>query len=260
MEATMGGLIQTKGTQRLVNLFTSRFSTLSTTRGWTNNAGTNLFTAFNSGTLLSISNLFIAQNASTTSASSWPADMNDLLYPGATLSVTSVVNTSTFTFTMPGNQPFAIVGPAGGLAGSAVSSVEKGKAKRVQNNTTVSSVSVSGAVLTVHLSKPAPKLAIGDLVCFALGKHQRLVRRWRWYLENDLTPENGIAIRQAIHTALDDDNPYVTITFQTIEDTQQVVVTPLAKLDANDELSDDMVMNILLMTQSTTAPDKLDPQ
>lgn len=256
----MGALIQTKGTQRLVNLFNARFSTLATTRGWTNSAGQNLFTAFNSGTLLSISNSFIAQNASTTSASSWPADMNDLLYPGATLSVSSVVNSSTFTFTIPGNQPSAIVQPAGGLPGSTVSSVDKGKAKRVQNNTAVNSASVSGGVLTVQLSKPAPKLAVGDLVCFALGKHQRLVRRWKWYLEQDLAPENDKAIRQAIHTALDDDNPYVTITFQTIEDTQQVVVTPQAKLDPNDELSDDMVMNILLMTQSTTAPDKLDPQ
>jgi len=265
----MGALIQTKGTQRLANLFNTQFSVLSTARGWNNSitAGgvttkVNICDAFNSGKLLAISDAFIAQNADPT-AGSWPTDMNDLLYPSATLTVTSITNaanSSTLTFNIPGNLPGAIVAPAGALPGSAVSCIGKGKAKRIPKKTTVTSVAPPAAgVLTVVVSQPCPKLAVGDSVCFAKGKYERLVRRWQWYLQNDLTSDNNDAIRQAINSALDDDS-YTSIQFQTVEDTQQVVVTPLSTLDGNFELSDNMQMNILLMTQSTTAPDKLDPQ
>jgi len=111
----------------------------------------------------------------------------------------------------------------------------------------------------VTLSKNAPKLKVGDQVSFAQGKHERLVRRWRWYLEKDLRPENNDAIRQAISAALDNDD-YKKVCFQTVEDTQRVIATPQSALDNSDELSDDMEMHILLLTQSTTSPDKLDPQ
>jgi hypothetical protein len=264
----MGALIQTKGTQRLANLFNSQFLVLSTARGWNNSITANGVTtkvnicdAFNSGKLLAISDAFIAQNADPTSAQTWPSDMNDLLYPSATLTVTSITNnSSTLTFNIPGNPPGAIVAPAGSLPGSAVSCIGKGKAKRIPKKTTVTSFAPpAGGVLTVVVSQPCPKLVIGDSVCFAKGKYERLVRRWQWYLQNDLTPDNNDAIRQAINSALDDDS-YTSILFQTVEDTQQVVVTPLSTLDGNFELSDNMQMNILLMTQSTTAPDKLDPQ
>jgi hypothetical protein len=99
------------------------------------------------------------------------------------------------------------------------------------------------------------------LISFAKGKHERLVRRWRWYLDKDLKPANNDAIRQAISEALDDTD-FASISFQTVEDTQRVIVASQAKLDgtASDELSDDMAMTILLMTQATTSPDKLDPQ
>ena len=137
----MGALIQTKGTQRLANLFNTQFSVLSTARGWNNSitAGgvttkVNICDAFNSGKLWAISDAFIAQNADPSSAQTWPSDMNDLLYPSATLTVTTITNaanSSTLTFNIPGNPPGAIVAPAGSLPGSAVSCIGKGKAKRI---------------------------------------------------------------------------------------------------------------------------------
>jgi hypothetical protein len=260
----MGALIQTKGTQRLVKLFNSRFSNLVTARTWNNSIGggkTNICAAFNAGKLVDISDEFIAQNADISSPQTWPSDMNDLLYPSATLSVGGVSNPSTFTFNIPspGNPPQVIVAPSGGTLGSAVSCINR--PKRIPHKTTVNSFSVSGTTLTVNFTKNCPNLAANDLVCFAQGNHERLVRRWRWYLQNDLTAPNNDAIRQAINAALDDDT-YQNIQFQTVEDKQQVVTTPTATLtqDGNDELSDNMQMNILLMTQSTTSPDKLDPQ
>ena len=113
--------------------------------------------------------------------------------------------------------------------------------------------------MTVTLTKAVQGLAIGDQVCFAKGKNERLVRRWQWYLDNDLTSQNDAAIQKAIDAALSDDG-YASIQFQTVEDKQQVVITPQPILDGNEEISDNMQMNILLMTQSTTAPDKLDSQ
>jgi hypothetical protein len=260
----MGALIQTKGTQRLVKLFNSRFSSLLAARLWNNSIGgvkTNICAAFNAGKLLDISDVFIAQNADVSTAQTWPSDMNDLLYPSATLSVSGISNPSTFTFNIPssGNPPQAIVAPSGGTPGSAVSCIKK--PKKIPHKTTVNSFSVSGTTLTVNFTKNCPTLAANDLVCFAQGNHERLVRRWRWYLQNDLSGPNNDAIRQAINAALDDDT-YQNIQFQTVEDLQQVVITPTATLtqDGSDELTDTMQMNILLMTQSTTAPDKLDPQ
>jgi hypothetical protein len=260
----MGSLIQTKGTQRLVKLFNSRFSNLANARKWNYSSGgniTNISTAFNAGKLVDISDKFIAQNADVSSAQTWPADLNDLFYPSATLNVSGITNVTTFTFNIPssGNPPQAILASSGGAPGSAVSCINKKKG--IPHKTTVNSFTVSGTTLTVIFTKNCPNLALGDQVCFALGNHERLVRRWRWYLQYDLTGPNNDTIRQAIDAALDDDT-YLNIQFQTVEDKQQVVVTPTAMLttDGTDELTDNMQMNILLMTQSTTAPDKLDPQ
>jgi hypothetical protein len=108
-EATMGGLIQTKGTQRLANLFNSRFSVLTVTRGWRDGGGQKVADVFRSTPkLLDISDAFIAQNANAAAAANWPADMNDLLYPSATLKIDTVVNPTTLTFRIPGTQPTAV--------------------------------------------------------------------------------------------------------------------------------------------------------
>jgi hypothetical protein len=255
----MGSLIQTKGTQRLVKLFNNRFADLVVARQWRNAAGTTTVTAFGSGKLRDISDNFIAQNANVTAPANWPADMNDLFYPSATLSVVSIsAGGSTLTFNVPGTKPDAIVPAAGGSPGSAVSCINK--PARVDKHTTVNTASLAGGVLTVTLSKPTSVVA-GDLVSFAKGKHERLVRRWRWYLRQDLKPVNNDAIRDVISTALtDDDGFFKSIIFQTIEDTQRVVATSQPELDNNDEPTGNMVMSIVLLTQATTAPDPLDPQ
>jgi hypothetical protein len=250
-EATMGALIQTKGTQRLVKLFNDRFSSLNATRAWKNKMGAAVPNAFRSGTLCQISDAFIADNADP---ANWPIDMNDLFYPSATLAVVSGAN-DTLIFKPPGTQPTAIA------QGAAVACINK--PNRIEKKTKVKSAVLNAGILTVTLTKQIlSNPAAGELISFATkkGNHERLVRRWRWYLQNDLVPQNNDAIRQAISTALDNDDFYVSVLFQTVEDIQKVIAAPQSKLDNDDESTDDLVMSILLMTQETTAPDKLDPQ
>jgi hypothetical protein len=75
-----------------------------------------------------------------------------------------------------------------------------------------------------------------------------------------LLPENHAAIRSAISSALDD-RDFTQITFQTIEDTQRVFASAQRQTDnTNDEFDGTFVLNIILVTQQTTAPDPLDPQ
>lgn len=248
----MGALIQTKGTQRLAKLFRDRFKDLTATRGWrdsTSPTAKSVQDVFGEcAKLLDASDALIAQNA----GANWPADMGDLLYPSATFKVDSVVDNTTLKFKIPGTLPSAIVKDSAVCCLNAPKKIPKRTKVSATPNLPV------GGILTVGFTKNVTVKA-GDFVSFALGKHERLVRRWRWYLENDLTPENDRIIRLAIFTALDSDD-FKRILFQTVEDTQRAVVTPISVVDPDDELTDDMEMHILLMTQSTTAPDKLDPQ
>jgi hypothetical protein len=253
----MGALIQTKGTQRLANWFNKRcFSDLSKTRKW-KNTKTNAFVPEAFGTagkkLLDICDDFIAQNASATSGE-WPSGMNDMFYPSATLAVVSGSGT-TLTFNLPGTKPDAIVDGE-----SFVSCI---KTNRVKKQTKVQTAALSAGVLTVTLTKPLKSNPnAGELFSFSFkkGKHERLVRRWRWYLEHDLEPKNDDAIRQAISAALGDEEYYVSISCQTVEDVQKVVAIPQPKLDGDEEPTDELEMTIVLMTQSTSSPDKVDPQ
>jgi hypothetical protein len=263
----MGSLIQTKGTQRLAKLFNNRFNPLSAARIFTNDCmgvQTTLPAAFrNTGAdLLTLSDNFIAQYA--TANATWLNNGNDLLYPSATMAVNALptagsLNTIGFRLpagrsTVPGHiQPNASFRnldnrrtfPAGTTI-SAVSGVTGG----------------AGGTFTVTFTQNPilANLALSDRISFGLGGHGQLVRRWRWYLSHDLLPENHAAIRSAISSALDD-RDFTQITFQTIEDTQRVFASAQRQTDnANDEFDGTFVLNIILVTQQTTAPDPLDPQ
>lgn len=261
----MGGLIQTKGTQRLAKLFTKRFEDsgtgISLARTLASSTGL-LPDAFAASVSLDfISDNFIAQHAV---AGSWIADLNDALYPSATLTASSpTAGTNVLNFTLPvgfalplsANCAIAQHSTVCNLApkntiptGTFVGALAAGAGR----NITVTLVDGNGAAVNVTVAQ-------NDMINFAVGKHQRLVRRWRWYLQHDLTQENHQAIRLAIFNALNDPS-FTKITFQTVEAEQEVVVTPFSKVDNSDELTNDMIMHILLLTQSTTAPDKLDPQ
>jgi hypothetical protein len=119
----------------------------------------------------------------------------------------------------------------------------------------VSLVDRSGTPVHVTIS-PGPPV---ERICFTQGRHEQLVRRWRWYLKYDLQPENHVAIRRAIANALNDTN-FQKITFQTIEDTQRVLTNVETRLGGNFEFDDIFIMHIILMTQQTTSPDPIDQQ
>jgi hypothetical protein len=263
----MGALIQTKGTQRLARLFNDRFDDkapgLIAARSVVSSTGT-LPAAFADITLnlLTISDRFIAQNA----VSGWPTD-GDFLYPSATFATTTAAGgapANTLGFTLPAGIS-AI--PSVIATGASVCSLDA--RKTIPRGTVVGNVSaLAGKNFTVTLvDKSTPPVPVpvvvttnGEKISFAKTKHEKLVRRWRWYLAFDLKAENHDKIRTAIFSALDDTG-FTKISFQTVEDTQKVIVTPQAKLNnASDELDNDMTMQILLLTQSTTAPDRLDSQ
>src|SRR6516164_8441550 len=99
----MGSLIQTKGTQRLAKLFNNCFDDSATgiglARTLTSSSGLlpDAFAA--SVTLDTISDNFIAQHAV---AGSWAADLNDILYPSATLTASAATaGTNVLNFTLP---------------------------------------------------------------------------------------------------------------------------------------------------------------
>jgi hypothetical protein len=263
----MGSLIQTKGTQRLARFLNLRFNGsatgLSFIRKTQRTGGIHLTADFENTTgknsLCKISDLYTAQNA-TTAGTTWPQDGNDLLYPfSATMIPTNPgASVSPLQFTLSGSKiPDAI----------AVNSTASNLTTRasIPSGTTVGNVTATAGGFNVTLfdqvGNPLPvPVGAKDMISFSTGKHERLVRRWRWYLKNDLVDQNDSAIRSAISAALDDDSINL-ITFQTAEDTQRVVVTTQQKLNpATDELSDEIDMYILLLTQSTTAPERLDPQ
>ena len=265
----MGGLIQTKGTQRLAKWFNDVFDNSATgillARRVQNNVGggDTLPQSFKkaANSLLEISDAFIAQNAippTTGTTPTWPAGGNDVLYPSATMMVDTVVSSTVLRFALPTGIttiPTFIVKDA------AVSCIKGGRRKIDRGTTVTTTPTVSGGKFDVTLSKPMPvNAAKGDLISFAKGKHQMLVRRWRWYLKNDLRSENDAAIKQAISSALEDTD-FKKITFQAIEDTQKVIIRTETLLDDTDlEFADAYNLHIVLVTQQTTAPDPLDPQ
>ncbi len=141
----MGSLIQTKGTQRLANLFNSRFSNLNTAGKWTStNAVPKTFTgtlsdAFDKDALdlLKISDSFIAQNASA-GANLWPADGNDILYPSATMTTTAASSSTTLLFNLPcGINALS----SGSMIKNGASVISLDKRGSIQKDTTVTSAS-----------------------------------------------------------------------------------------------------------------------
>jgi hypothetical protein len=268
MEATMGGLINTKGTQRLANLFNSRFSNLQTAGAWASTGvvkntfkGT-LNDAFDKSEfdLLKISDSFIAQNASA-GANGWPADGNDILYPGATMTTTAVSSNTALSFNLPAGIN-ALSGSSMIANGASVISLDKRGSIPINTMVATPPVVTAGApsTLAVTLNQNANNVKNGERICFITGTHQRLVRRWRWYLTHDLKPENNSAIQNAISAALDDSD-FQSITFQAIEDTQRVVTSIEQQMDVNNlAFINSFILHVVLLTQQTTAPDPLDPQ
>jgi hypothetical protein len=269
----MGSLIQTKGTQRLANLFNSLFNDsgtgLQAARNATNllpgGATTSLSAAFGAtaGDLLSISDAFVAQFA----GANWPAinPGDDLLYPGATLQATNVAN-NVVTFRLPNGVNTV---PTSIAKNSAVCCLDRRKAlpHGTQADTPSAVAGGAGGTFTVALldkggtALPNAKVKINapDKICFTTGAHDNLVRRWRWYLQYDLKLENHTSIKRAISAALGD-TTFQKITFQTLEDRQRVLTTPTTLLDGDQEFGNSYIMQIILFTEPTTAPDPLDPQ
>lgn len=268
----MGGLIQTKGTQRLAKLFNNRFDDSATglkVAGSVTNSvpagAIPLSAAFSAaaGDLLSISDAFIAQY----SGANWPVANpgDDLLYPSATMIATNIAN-NVVTFQLP---PTVNAVPNSIQKGSAVCSLDQRKSlpHGTQADTPSAVAGGAGGTFTVALldksgtALPAAKVKIkaNERICFTTGAHENLVRRWRWYLQYDLKSENHGAIKRAISTALGN-TEFNKITFQTLEEKQRVSITPLTLLDTDQEFGNSYIMQIILMTEPTTAPDPLDPQ
>jgi hypothetical protein len=284
MEEMMGALIQTKGTQRLAKWFNQRFDDsaaptgLAGARTLTNTVagvGTSLPNMFATAglSLLNISDNLIAQNA----GANWPTDMTDFLYPSTTLTTTTAAGgaaSATLNFTFPAG--FAAI-PAGCplAVGAAVSSLAPA------NNLTAAVTIPKGTVVgAVHTTAGSPNFSVdlqdraippnpvnvsvknaNEMISFSKTGHEQLVRRWRWYLGFDLTTQNHTIIRNAISSALAE--PSVEqIFFQAVEDiAQRALVSAQTKLNkGTDELDKVTQMYILLLTQSTTAPYRLDPQ
>jgi hypothetical protein len=268
----MGGLIQTKGTQRLANFLNKqRFDagSIGRTRTLENNIGgvrVRLRDAFASTLdntpLLTISDAFIAQNAGAT----WFANGRDALYPATTLVAVATPAANQITFNNPAaGWPNSI--PVGGASPTiTAANLEQGKGALIQRGTTVTAVAAAGGnQTTVTFSNPVGGCAANDRISFSNINHKNLVRRWRHYIALDLTPANHSRIQSAVLSALFDTSvSYVT--FQTIEDvTQTVLVNTEYNTTAGDPEDSSLdiatkYISVALITSRTSAPDPLDPQ
>lgn len=243
----MGALIETKGTQRLARLFNERFNEANIN---IMRAIPGLTVAFGSNTdarsLLSISDQF---------RNSW-TDGSDALYPSAT--VTSVqaaaaVRTLTFASRLP-----AFI-----QNGMSIHDETHPGQNFIPRHTTISNLSnPAGGPWTFDTSNQVTVNA-GDTIVFSYPGHPNLIKRWRYYLTNDLSPANHTAIQSNVFTALNDPS-YTKIHFSAVEDTAQRVLAQRAFDTTNN--NDDNIdpthqhMHIVLFTQATTATDPLDPQ
>jgi hypothetical protein len=259
----MGALIQTKGTQRLARFFNNqRFDagSIAKTRsvqnsisGVTMTLGAAFAAAFDSSPLLTISDNFIAQNASA----NWVNNGRDLLYPAATLVAQSVAgNKITFNNPIPGWPSAIAVG---------VSAADFERSLGIPKGATVTKIDLAtpaAGQTTVTFSVNVTAQA-NDRISFCLLKHQNLVRRWRHFLLNDLQPTNHSLIQSAVLSALTDTS-VASATFQTIEHYDQRVVTntEFQTTNADDENLDSTTkfIQVALITPRTTAPDPIDQQ
>jgi hypothetical protein len=256
----VGGLIQTKGTQRLARLFNDLFkaASIGQTRLVKNSSGTSLQGAFASlPDLRSISDNFIAQYASN----HWVATVQDVLYPAATLvAVTiapgAVAGTTYVTF----NDPNAGWPP---LIANGISAADLDHPVGVPKGTTVSAVDHATPVAgqTRVTFNAVVTAQVGDHISFCPVKHQNLVRRWRYYLGNELVASNHTAIQSAVLTALTDSS-VTSVRFQAIESSTQTVFveTIFATTNAEDDNLDPKHKHLFvaLMTARTNAPDPVD--
>jgi hypothetical protein len=256
----MGGLIQTKGTQRLAKLFNNRFDTgsIPQTRAVENSSGTLLKTAFATlPDLRTISDNFIAQNANSNNAK-WVPQVRDVLYPAATLvAVTVAGNDITFKNPAGGWPPLIAIS-------ATITAADLDRPGGVQKGATVTNVTNASPVPAGH-TKVTFSLAVtaqaGDRISFCPLKHQNLVRRWRYYLGTELDPSNNTQIQSAVLTALTD--PSVTsASFQAVENTTQKVFveTIFSTTGPEDENLDTTHKRlfIALMTARMNPPDPID--
>jgi hypothetical protein len=243
----MGSLIQTKGTQRLAKLFNQRFDVTNLPKmrnigGLTTAFGTNA----DSRSLLSISDQFI---------NTW-TDGSDALYPSATVATVQAaagVNTLRFSSQLP-----AFV-----QNGMDIHDQSNPGQNYIPKNTTISNLANTAAGPWSFTTNNHVTVAAGDKIVFSPAAHPNLVKRWRYYLANDLEPGNHSIIQNSIFSALNDKS-HTHIRFATVEDTAQRVLAERAfnTKGADDDTVDTTKqhMQIILLTKLTTATDPLDPQ
>jgi len=250
----LGGLIQTKGTQRLARLFNNRFDngSIGQTRAVQNSSNTLLKVAFATlPNLLAISDNFIAQYSS---AAHWVPNGRDVLYPAATLVAVAVAGRDITFKDPPGGWPTLIA--------NGISAGDLNHSAGIPKGATVTNVVPHAGQTTVTFSVPVTA-QVSDRISFCPVKHQNLVKRWRYYLGIELDPSNHTLIQKAVLTALTDLS-VTSVTFQALESTTQsaLIETILATTDADDDNLDPTHKSlfIALLTARTNAPDPIDDQ
>ena len=257
----MGGLIQTKGTLLLMKFFSNTFTAANiNAMSAASAASAAVVTGFKADfaarysvrSLHYISEKYRAQNP----------DGSDVFYPTASV-LNSVqppaaghLNVLPFVNALPSwaNPVGSFTTP--GLANKAISN--ETHPATIPAGTTVTAVSV--AANTVTTSVNVPNVQANDTIVFSDPSNPNLIKRWKWYLQHDLTNDNHRAIQDAINQFLYDSTFYQAM-FQTIEsDTQKVFSSVEYPLNGSVLNAAQKTMNIVLQTAYTTAPDPLDPQ
>ena len=255
----MGALIQTKGTQYLANFFNQRFTNPA--------VGGNLYDLRNLGGLESdfskpfgVSSLFYL---SEKYRGKW-VDGSDVLYPTCSVTgVTSVVgHPDELTFpagAFPMGTPAFITNAIN--AGSPTLLVySESRPTSINPGIVVQAPAVSANTIQLSAAVNSPVVA-ADWLVFINSNHPNLLKRWKYFLQNDLQNHNHAAIQAAVHQVLADPD-FDHATFQTIEFTSQSVSRAI-EFDASASNFKSLgvkFMNVVLQTPRTTSPTPLDQQ
>jgi hypothetical protein len=107
---------------------------------------------------------------------------------------------------------------------------------------------------TVTITNAATAVANGDVIAFlGGGNHQNLLRRWKYFLRNELDPDRDAEIRAALQDALEDTD-ITRVEFDVIEGTNQIVHTAVEHdFDVNTGVLTNKYIRIVLETPPTKA-------
>jgi hypothetical protein len=243
----MGMLIQTKGTLYLASFFNNRIALIKS--GTTSTLiETTLAASYGSTPLYYISEALVGH---------WPVDGSDVFYPTTTVATVQALAAGGNSLSFTGALPASVV------SGQAIWDQDRPGA--IPAGATIGApVFTAGVTAVPLLTSTNANIAAGNTIVFSNPSHPNLIKRWKYYLQYELSYQNHLAIQAAINQGVNDSS-ITQINFQSVESQTQSVSSSVEYQPTNTTTFPSLnktqkYLNIVLETPLTKAPDPQDPQ